>query len=108
VGLQTGVARAAQTQVLLDLRPSETKVLLRRTESAEAKLTGTDPPAMVDALKAALVAVLGESELAIAHPVTRAPHGPMVRAEPRRPAPGPFSCAPRGDQRYRRRMRAWP
>ena len=64
--LTAGVARAALALVLLDQRPGSTKVLLQKTESAEVKLTGTDPPAMVDALKAALVAVLGESEQAIA------------------------------------------
>jgi len=52
--------------VLLDQRPGSTKVLLQKTESAEVKLTGTDPPAMVEALKAALVAVLGQSERDIA------------------------------------------
>jgi ABC-type uncharacterized transport system auxiliary subunit len=66
VDLQTGVARAALALVLLDQRSGATKVLLQRTESAEVKLNGTDPPAMVDALKAALVAVLGKSEQAIA------------------------------------------
>ena len=64
--LATGVARAALALVLLDQRPGSTKVLLQKTESAEVKLTGTDPPAMVDALKAALVAVFGQSERDIA------------------------------------------
>ena len=64
--LATGVARAALALVLLDQRPNPTKVLLQKTESAEVKLTGTDPPAMVEALKAALVAVLGQSERDIA------------------------------------------
>jgi cholesterol transport system auxiliary component len=64
--LQAGVARAALALVLLDQRPGSTKVLLQRTESAEVKLAGTDPSAMVDALKAALAAVLGKSDQAIA------------------------------------------
>ena len=66
VDLSAGVARTALALVLLDQRAGGTKVLLQRTESAEAKLGGTDPPAMVDALKASLVAVLGKSEQAIA------------------------------------------
>jgi cholesterol transport system auxiliary component len=60
--LNAGVARASLALVLLDQRPSPIKVLLQKTESAEVKLTGTEPPAMVDSLKAALVEVLRQTE----------------------------------------------
>jgi cholesterol transport system auxiliary component len=60
--LNAGVARASLALVLLDQRPFPIKVLLQKTESAEVKLTGTEPPAMVDSLKAALVEVLRQTE----------------------------------------------
>jgi ABC-type uncharacterized transport system auxiliary subunit len=64
--LNAGVARASLALVLLDQRKHETKVLLQKTERAEVKLTATDPPAIVDALKAALVEVLRQTETDIA------------------------------------------
>jgi cholesterol transport system auxiliary component len=64
--LNTGVARAALALVLLDQRPNPTKVLLQKTESAEVKLAGTEPPAIADGLKAALVEVLRRSEADVA------------------------------------------
>jgi cholesterol transport system auxiliary component len=60
--LKAGVARASLALVLLDQRPSPIRVLLQRTEDAEVKLTGTDPPGLMDAMKAALVEVLRQSE----------------------------------------------
>ena len=64
--LRTGMARASLALVLLDQRSGPVKVLLQRTETAEVPLAGTDPPALVGSLKAALVAVLGKAERAIA------------------------------------------
>ena len=52
--------------VLLDQRQGSTKVLLQRTESAEVKLAGTEPPAIVEAMKAALVEVLRQTEADVA------------------------------------------
>jgi cholesterol transport system auxiliary component len=64
--LKAGVARVSLAVVLLDQRPSPIRVLLQKTESAEVKLVGTEPPVMVDALKTALVEVLGQTERDIA------------------------------------------
>jgi hypothetical protein len=52
--------------VLLDQRSGPLKVRLQKTETAEVALTGTDPPALVESLKAALVAVLGKIERDVA------------------------------------------
>lgn len=59
---QAGVARAALALVLLDERPKPLRVLLQKTESATAPLTGTQPPAVVQALQAALEAILRQTE----------------------------------------------
>jgi cholesterol transport system auxiliary component len=64
--LNTGVARAALALVLLDQRPNPTKVLLQKTESAEVKLAGTDPPAIAAGLKAALADALRQAETDVA------------------------------------------
>jgi ABC-type uncharacterized transport system auxiliary subunit len=64
--LNAGVARVALALVLLDQRPSPTKVLLQKTETAEVKLTGTEPPAIADGLKAALMEVLRRAEQDVA------------------------------------------
>jgi ABC-type uncharacterized transport system auxiliary subunit len=64
--LKAGVARASLALVLLDQRPSPIRVLLQKTESAEVKLSGNDPPAIVEALKAALVEVLRQTERDVA------------------------------------------
>lgn len=69
--LNAGVARAAVALVLLDQRKGQTKVLLQKTERAEVKLAGTDPPAIVDALKAALVEVLRQTETDVAAAIRR-------------------------------------
>jgi cholesterol transport system auxiliary component len=63
---RVGAARASLALVLLDQRPSPIRVLLQKTETAEVKLTGNDPAALVDALKAALVEVLTQAERDIA------------------------------------------
>jgi len=59
-------ARVALALVLLDQRPSPTKVLLQKTERAEVALAGSDPPEIVQAVKAALAEVLRETEVDIA------------------------------------------
>ncbi len=64
--LNAGVARAALALVLLDQRAGATKVLLQKTESAEVKLAGSDPPAIAAGLKAALVEVLQNAESDVA------------------------------------------
>jgi ABC-type uncharacterized transport system auxiliary subunit len=64
--LNTGVVRAALALVLLDQRPNPTKVLLQKTETAEVKLAGTDPPAIAAGLKAALADVLRQAETDVA------------------------------------------
>ncbi len=64
--LGAGVARASLALVLLDQRSGPVKVLLQKTETAEVTLAATDPPALVEALKAALVAVFGKAERDIA------------------------------------------
>jgi cholesterol transport system auxiliary component len=64
--LNTGVAQAALALVLLDQRPNPTKVLLQKTETAEVKLAGTDPPAIAAGLKAALADALRQAETDVA------------------------------------------
>jgi cholesterol transport system auxiliary component len=64
--LRADVARVSLASVLLDNRPNPIRVLLQKTESAEVKLIGNDPAAMVDSLKAALVEVLRQVERDIA------------------------------------------
>jgi len=59
-------ARVALALVLLDQRPGTTKVLLQKTARAEVPLAGSDPPAIVQAVKAALTQVLRETEADIA------------------------------------------
>ena len=58
----TSTARAGLALVLLDQRPSPMKVLLQKTEVAEAPLSKEDPPAMVQALLAALADMLRQTE----------------------------------------------
>jgi ABC-type uncharacterized transport system auxiliary subunit len=57
-----GVARVALALVLIDQRPNPIKVLLQKTETAEVKLANNDPPAMADAMRAAIAEVLRRSE----------------------------------------------
>jgi cholesterol transport system auxiliary component len=60
--LNANVARVALALVLMDQRPTPTKVLLQKTESAEVRLTGSEAPAIADGLRAALVEVLRRVE----------------------------------------------
>jgi len=64
--LNAGVARVALAVVLLDQRKGSTRVLLQRTETAEVKLAGSEPPAIAEAMKAALVEVLRRVEADVA------------------------------------------
>jgi ABC-type uncharacterized transport system auxiliary subunit len=66
-----GVARAGLAIVLLDQHPNPTRVLLQRTETARVKLDSREPAALVAALKAAVAAVLGQTEKAIAAAIRR-------------------------------------
>lgn len=72
--LGTGMARAALALVLIDQRPSATQIMpgrirLERTEAADVKLDGTDPPALVRAQLAAVAAVLRRTEADLANAV---------------------------------------
>ncbi len=67
-------ARAALALVLIDQRPSATqirpgRIRLQRTEAADVKLEGTDPPALVRAQLAAVAAVLRQTETVLANAV---------------------------------------
>jgi cholesterol transport system auxiliary component len=64
--LKAGVARASLALVLLDQRPSPIRVMLQKTETADVQLTGNDPSALVESLKAALVEVLRKAERDVA------------------------------------------
>lgn len=61
-----GVARAAMSLVVLDQRGGATKVAGQRMLTAEAPLNGTDAPARVAAMRAALGQVLAQVEAALA------------------------------------------
>jgi ABC-type uncharacterized transport system auxiliary subunit len=65
-----GVAHVAVALVLLDQHPTPIKVLLQRTESADVRLAGTDPPAIAAAMKAAIVEVLRKIEADVAAATT--------------------------------------
>ena len=62
----TGTARVALSLVLVDQRPGTPRILLQKTESAEVKLAGDGPPAMVQGLKDALAEVLRRTEADVA------------------------------------------
>ena len=64
--LNTGMARVALALVLIDQRQGSTTVLLQRTVTAEVRLAGDEPPAIADAMKAAIVDVLRQTETDIA------------------------------------------
>jgi cholesterol transport system auxiliary component len=64
--LNAGVGRAALAVILLDQRQGATKVLLQRTETAEVRLAGSDPPAIAEAMKAVIVEVLRRTEADVA------------------------------------------
>lgn len=61
-----GIARAALSVVVLDQRGGGTRVLAQRMIQAEAPLAGTDAPARVAAMKAALAEVLAQAETTLA------------------------------------------
>jgi hypothetical protein len=52
--------------VLLDQRQGSMKVLLQRTETAEVRLTDSEPPAIAKAMQAAIVDVLQRTEADVA------------------------------------------
>ena len=59
-------ARVSVAFVLLDQHPSPIKAVLQRTESAEARLTGDDPPAIAAGMRAAVTEVLEKIERDVA------------------------------------------
>jgi ABC-type uncharacterized transport system auxiliary subunit len=59
-------ARASLSLVLLDQRSGGNRILLQATERGTAPLTATDPPALVEAMKAALADLLTRTEQATA------------------------------------------
>src|SRR5579859_7954141 len=63
---RAGVARVSVAFVLLDQHPSPIKAVLQRTESAEARLTGDDPPAIAAGMRAAVIEVLEKIERDVA------------------------------------------
>jgi ABC-type uncharacterized transport system auxiliary subunit len=64
--LNANAARVALALVLLDQRQGAAKALLQRTIAGEVRLAGTEPPAIADAMKAALTDVLQQTETVIA------------------------------------------
>ena len=62
---QAGIAWAALSLVLLEPKGERTRVRLQRTETAEVKLNGTGPEAIVAGLREAAAAVLGQAETAL-------------------------------------------
>jgi len=65
--LASMTARASLSLELIDQRAGADRVRLERTESAEVKLEGTDPPALVRAQLAAVAAVLRQTETGLAN-----------------------------------------
>ena len=61
-----GTARVTLSVVLLDQRPNPVKILMQRNFTAEERLASADPPAIVQALRAALADVLRQVEDAVA------------------------------------------
>jgi cholesterol transport system auxiliary component len=59
--LATMTAQAALSLVLIDLRPGAASIGFERTEAASVKLEGTDPPALVQAQRAAVAAMLRQT-----------------------------------------------
>ena len=64
-----GLVHVALALVLLDQRGGSTKVLLQRTESADVKLSASDPPAIAEAMRAAIAEVLRRTEADVARVV---------------------------------------
>jgi cholesterol transport system auxiliary component len=69
-----GVSRISVVFVLLDQHPSPIKAVLQRTESAEIRLAGADPPAIASAMKSSIVDVLRKIESDVATVVDLSPH----------------------------------
>ena len=61
-----GVARVGLALVLLDQGQGSTRVLLQRTETAEARLASSEPPSIANAMRAAISDVLRRTEADIA------------------------------------------
>jgi ABC-type uncharacterized transport system auxiliary subunit len=64
-----GVVHVALALVLLDQRQGAARVLLQRTESADVKLSASDPPAIAEAMRAAIAEVLRRTEADVARAV---------------------------------------
>lgn len=64
-----GVARVGVAFVLLDQHPSPIKAVLQRTERAEAKLSGSDAPAIAAAMRESVMEVLEKIEGDVARAV---------------------------------------
>jgi ABC-type uncharacterized transport system auxiliary subunit len=64
-----GLVHVALALVLLDQRQGSTKVLLQRTETANIRLSASDPPAIADAMRAAIAEVLRLTEMDVARVV---------------------------------------
>lgn len=63
---RAGSAKASLALVLLEPRGDRTRVRLQRTETAEARLAGSDAVSIVGALREAAAAVLGQAEDSLA------------------------------------------
>ncbi len=64
-----GMVHVALALVLLDQRQGSAKVLLQRTESADVKLSANEPPAIAEAMRAAIAEVLRRTEADVARVV---------------------------------------
>jgi cholesterol transport system auxiliary component len=64
-----GLVHVALALVLVDQRQGSTKVLLQRTESADVTLSASDPPAIAQAMRDAIVEVLRRTEVDVARVV---------------------------------------
>jgi ABC-type uncharacterized transport system auxiliary subunit len=63
---RSGVAQGSLSLVLLDERPKPMRVLLQKTEAAEAPLAGTQPAVVVRALSVVLAELLRQTEADVA------------------------------------------
>lgn len=69
--LNAAVGRVGLAVVLLDQRQGSAAVLLQRTETAEVRLIGNDPPAIATTMKQAVTEVLQRTEKDVAAAVRR-------------------------------------
>jgi cholesterol transport system auxiliary component len=65
-----GTAKVSLALVLAEPKGERTRIRLQRTETAVAPLTGTDPPAIVAALREAACAVLRQAEASLRGAIT--------------------------------------